>query len=275
MKIRILVAVICVPVLFIVIFFLPPYVFAGVIALICAISAYELMHSVGNCGNERITIYVVFAAALTPVGAYFGVSMLVFLAVLLCLMVFTFAEAIFAFGKRRPVKLVHIMIALLGGSLIPLMLSTLVSMRNMPEGRLIVLLPVVSAFMTDGGSYFTGVTLGKRRILPLVSPKKTVEGFIGGLCVGMAAILVYGAVLVGVTMHYIYFWALLLYGFIGSVMTQLGDLAFSLIKREFEIKDYGRILPGHGGILDRFDSMVFVAPAMYLLATVVPAIIVR
>ena len=70
-------------------------------------------------------------------------------------------------------------------------------------------------------------------------------------------------------------WALILYGFIGAAFTQLGDLAFSLVKREFDIKDYGRLLPGHGGMLDRFDSMVFAAPAMYLLTLVIPAITVR
>ena len=145
----------------------------------------------------------------------------------------------------------------------------------MPEGRLLVLLPVISAFVTDAGAYFVGVFLGKRRAFPLVSPKKTVEGCIGGLAVGAAAMVIYGVILIFTTFHDVVFWALILYGIIGGVFTELGDLAFSLIKREYNVKDYGRLLPGHGGILDRFDSMVFAAPAIYLLVSVIPAIIVR
>ena len=107
-----------------------------------------------------------------------------------------------------------------------------------------------------------------------MSPNKTIEGCVGGLLIGMVAMAVYGVILVYTTPYYIYFGALILYGFIGSVMTQFGDLAFSLIKREYDIKDYGRFLAGHGGVLDRFDSMVFTAPAMYLLVLAVPPFIV-
>ena len=272
---RIVIALIWVPLLLIVLFFLPPYFFTGVVVLICSISAYELMHSIGTKGNERITIYSVFSAALIPIGAYFGVMMLVFLAVSLALMVLAFFEAILVFRKGKPIPLTQILITLFGGALLPLMLSTLVGMRNMPEGHLIVLAPVISAFVTDGGSYFIGVFFGKRKAFPHVSPNKTVEGCIGGLLIGMIAMAIYGVVLVYATPYYIYFWALILYGFIGAVFTEFGDLAFSLIKREFNIKDYGRILAGHGGVLDRFDSMVFTAPAIFLLVTAIPPFIVR
>ena len=271
MRNRIIVAAIFVPLLFIVVFFLPPYIFVGVVSLICAISAYELLHSIGSKRNDRVTIYAVFSAALIPIGAYFDITEKVFLAVLLILMFLVFAEAIFVFKKTKPITLAQILIALLGGALIPLMMSTLVLMRNMPEGRLIALLPVISAFITDGGAYFTGIFLGKHKAFPHISPKKTVEGCIGGLAIGALAMVVYGVVLVFSTLHYIYFWALIIYGVVGALFTELGDLAFSLIKREYDVKDYGRILPGHGGILDRFDSMVFAAPAIYLLVTVIPA----
>jgi len=275
MKTRLIVAAVCLPLIFIVLFFLPPYVLAGVVSLISAIAAYELLRSVWGKGNDRIRIYTAFSAALIPIGAYFGITELVFAAVFLTLMCLLFAEAIIVFRTIRKITFAQILIALFAGALIPLMLSSLVILKSMPEGRFFVLLPVISAFLTDAGAYFTGLGLGKKKAFPLVSPKKTVEGCIGGLVVGTIAMLIYGVILVFTTFHIVVFWALLLYGVIGSVVTQLGDLSFSLIKREFDIKDYGRLIPGHGGMLDRFDSMIFAAPAMYLLVTAIPAIIVR
>ena len=275
MKTRLIVAAVCLPLIFIVLFFLPPYVVAGVVSVISAVAAYELLHSVWGKGNDRIRIYTTFSAALIPVGAYFEITELVFAAVFLTLMCLLFTEAIIVFRTIRKITFSQILIALFAGALVPLMLSSLVNLKLMPEGRFFVLLPVISAFLTDAGAYFTGLAFGKKKAFPLVSPKKTVEGCIGGLVVGTAALLIYGVILVFTTFHYVVFWALLLYGVIGAVITQLGDLSFSLIKREFDVKDYGRLIPGHGGMLDRFDSMIFAAPAMYLLVTAIPAIIVR
>jgi len=275
MKTRIIVAVIFLPLIFIVLFFLPPYVLTGLISLVSAIAAYEMLHSLWGKGIDRVRIYTTFSAALIPIGAYFEITALVFPAVTLALMCLLFTEAILVFKTIRKITFQNILIALFAGAIIPLMLSSLVSLKLMPEGRFFVLLPIISAFLTDAGAYFTGLGLGKKKVFPLVSPKKTVEGCIGGLAVGTTAILIYGAILVFTTFHSVVFWALALYGVIGAVITQLGDLSFSLIKREFDIKDYGRLIPGHGGMLDRFDSMVFAAPAMYLLVTAFPAIIVK
>ena len=275
MKRRIAVAVIFVPILFVVLFFLPPYVFAAVVALICAVCAYELLHAIGMKGHERAGIYTVFSAVLIPVGVYFDITALVFTAVSLVLLCLMFVEAILVYKSKKQISLAQILIVVLAGALIPLMLSSLISLKNMREGRLIVLLPIISAFITDAGAYFIGVFFGKKRPFLLVSPKKTVEGCIGGLATGTFAMMVYGVILVFTTLHQVAFWALLLYGVIGGVLTELGDLAFSLIKREYDVKDYGRLLPGHGGMLDRFDSMVFTAPAIYLLMAVIPAVTIR
>ena len=275
MRNRIIVALICVPLLFVALFFLPPYIFTGVVAIICAICAYELLHTVAPRSSERSRIYGVFAATLIPVGTYFDITLQVFLAVALLLLSLMFFEACIAFKTIRKIPFTQILVTVFAGAVIPLMLSSLITLRNMQEGRLIVLLPVISAFITDAGAYFTGILVGKHQAFPLISPKKTVEGCVGGVVIGTLFLMIYGVVLVFSTYYEVRFWALLLYGVIGAAATQLGDLAFSLIKREYDIKDYGKILPGHGGMLDRFDSMVFASPAICLLVVVIPAIVVK
>ena len=272
MRERIIVAAVFVPLIFIVLFFLPPYVLAAVIAVVCAISAYELLHTVGAKENERVTLYAVFSAVLIPVGVFFGAGEIVFMAVFLILLCFVFIEAILVFKTKRQITFAQVMTALFGGALIPFLLSSIINLKNMQGGHLLVLLPLISAFVTDAGAYFAGVFFGKHKAFPLISPKKTVEGYIGGLVIGTAAMVLYGLIIYSTTLFEVRFWALILYGAIGAVITELGDLAFSLVKREFEIKDYGRLLPGHGGMLDRLDSMVFTAPAMYLMVSVIPAI---
>jgi len=175
--------------------------------------------------------------------------------------------------KGTQLKFRKIPIALAGGMLIPLMLSALINLKCMPYGHLFVLLPIVSAFLTDSGAYFIGVAFGKTKPFPTISPNKTVEGYIGGLIFGTLGMVIYGAILATATSLPVILPALILYGIIGAVVTECGDLAFSLIKRKCGIKDFGRLIPGHGGALDRFDSMSFCAPTMYLLTIILPAII--
>ena len=273
MKTRIIAAVIFVPLIFIVLFFLPAYVLAVVVSIICAISAYELLHAIGGKQNKRTYIYAIVSAIIIPIGAYFGLTAFVFPAVFLLLMSLMFFEAIITFNTDRKITFAQVLTALFAGALIPLMMSSLVGLKLLPNGHLLVLLPIISAFITDGGAYFTGMAIGKRKAFPLVSPKKTVEGCIGGLIAGTLGVVVFGLVVMLSSSLLVIFWALVIYGIVCSLFSQLGDLSFSLIKREFEIKDYGKLIPGHGGMLDRFDSMVFVAPAIYLLVRLIPAIV--
>lgn len=272
MKTRLIAAAIFVPLLFIILFFLPAYVLAGVVSLICAISAYELLNAIGGKRNKRIAIYAVVAAIIIPVGVVFGKIILVFPAAVLSLMSLLFFEAIKTFGTPNKITFAQILTILFAGTLIPLMLSSLIGLSLLPEGHILVLIPVTLAFLTDGGAYFSGMLFGKKKAFPIVSPKKTVEGCIGGLAAGILSMVIFGAVVYFTTSNTVVFWALIIYGIVGAVLSQLGDLAFSLVKREYEIKDYGNLIPGHGGMLDRFDSMIFVAPAMYLLVTIIPAI---
>ena len=127
-------------------------------------------------------------------------------------------------------------------------------------GQFIVLLPLLAAWGADTCALFAGMLFGKHKLAPVVSPKKTVEGAVGGVIGGavlvLLAVLVMNA-LMGLDMPV---WAALVLGGAGAVLGEIGDLSFSIIKRQTGIKDYGHIFPGHGGVLDRFDSVLFVAP---------------
>jgi phosphatidate cytidylyltransferase len=159
---------------------------------------------------------------------------------------------------------------LFAGCIIPYFLSVMVNLKMLENGRLYVLLPVLVTMISDSGAYFCGVYLGKRKAFPHVSPNKTVEGCVGGLLSSVVGLLLYGLILTwcGVPVS---FTAILIIAVLGNIATQLGDLAFSLVKRFYGVKDYGKLVPGHGGMLDRFDSLIFAAPAVYLLVLIFPA----
>ncbi len=142
-------------------------------------------------------------------------------------------------------------------------------------GKFIVFAVFVGAFLTDTGAYFAGTFFGKHKLCPNVSPKKTIEGAIGGIFTTVVAFIVYGFIgkeFFGYNLSII---NAIITGLILSVISQIGDLSASVIKRELGIKDYGNIMPGHGGALDRFDSVLFVAPVFYWLNQILPIFVIK
>lgn len=133
---------------------------------------------------------------------------------------------------------------------------------------MLLLLP----WMADGGGYFIGSALGKHKLCPDISPKKTIEGVIGGFVFCLIAALVMGLVFQVFIIRdcRVNFVALVIMAFLVSAASVLGDVFFSLIKRQLNIKDYGTIFPGHGGVLDRFDSIIFTAPLILAVQSVIP-----
>lgn len=140
---------------------------------------------------------------------------------------------------------------------------------NLRVGQFIVLLPLLAAWGADTCALFAGMLFGKHKLAPVVSPKKTVEGAVGGVIGGAVLVLLVSLVL-NVTLELeMPLWAALVLGGAGAVLGEIGDLSFSVIKRQTGIKDYGHIFPGHGGVLDRFDSVLFVAPFAEILFRIV------
>jgi len=308
MKTRIIVSAILLPIFFAVLFIFPPILLTIIVSAICAIAAFELLHATKISKNKRVLVYTIITAVFVPFAVYFGLIPTMaenairineditpvihinlastFLLITLLLSIFfificlLIIEAILTFRSKKAIekgtqiKFRQIPIALAAGILIPYMLSSLISLKCLPYGHLFVLLPIVSAFMTDSGAYFIGVAFGKTKPFPTISPNKTVEGYIGGLIIGTLGMVIYGVIIASTTTLNVIIPIIIIYGVLGAIVTELGDLAFSLIKRKCEIKDYGRLIPGHGGALDRFDSMSFCAPTMYLLILTLPAIII-
>ena len=147
--------------------------------------------------------------------------------------------------------------------------TSLCVVRYMPSGLFNLGLVLVAAWITDIFAYFVGTLFGKHKLIPKVSPKKTVEGSIGGTAFATLGAVLYGFVVGLVTELVPNYLVLAAAGMILSVISQIGDLIASLIKREYGVKDYGNILPGHGGIMDRFDSIIAVSIALLFVCNIV------
>lgn len=160
--------------------------------------------------------------------------------------------------------------AFFGVFYVAVMLSYLYQVRQMPSGAYLVWLIFFSSWGCDTCAYCAGKLFGRHKMTPVLSPKKTIEGAIGGMAGSAALGYAYAAVL---GQHMMELRnpcaACALACGIAALISQVGDLAASAIKRNHQVKDYGHLIPGHGGILDRFDSMIFTAPAIYLVITLV------
>lgn len=269
MLFRIVVAVIWIPVLLLVIFVLPPFALPCALAILAAVGAYELLWRTSLLRNMRMVLYSMAISAAIPIWVYCGANGTAAVCGLLLYMILLFAESM---ANLQNAAFEKIGLSFFAGVVIPFFLASFVRLDLRPEGKYIVLLPFIAAFSSDAVALFAGMLFGRRKLAPSLSPKKTVEGAIGGFVGGIAMLLLYGLLVQVFFFCQVNYPLLAVYGLLGSVFSQFGDLAFSYIKRECQIKDYGNIFPGHGGVLDRFDSVIFCAPLFELLVNVLPAI---
>lgn len=269
MKTRIIVAVIGVPLLLAVIFFAPVWAYGLLAGVIAGMSAWELLRCVGGVTPRMLWISTAsaglmpFLSTIFDAGAVFTVMVFLLFAAMLC-------ELMHSVSREKGLRLETVALCVLAGAVMPLMLTSLVKLAQRPHGIVYALLPYIVAFLSDSGAYFVGIFLGKHKLCPLLSPKKTVEGSLGGFAVTIAAMIAYGFILKALDFN-VNFVMLAVYGIFGSAACQLGDLSFSAIKRLYGVKDYGRILPGHGGMLDRFDSTFWTAVMVDILVSWMPA----
>lgn len=186
--------------------------------------------------------------------------MVLFITLLMALM----GVYVFSFPKYKAEQM---MLVFFGLFYVAVMLSFVYRIRLLEEGVFLVWMVFISSWICDTCAYLTGVTFGKRKLAPKLSPKKSIEGSIGGIAGSVIIGAIYGFILkehIQLSFQNPVLGCAVVCG-VGAIISQIGDLAASGIKRDHEIKDYGKLIPGHGGILDRFDSVIFVAPAIYFL----------
>jgi len=263
---RILVAAVGVPVLVWVVLWAPSIVMALALCILAGVGAWELQRCVnGETRSRRESIGVLFSAWAVWVYYKNPEQITVFFTVAAVLV---FAGAVFEGGAERFQEITAI---LLGGVFISYSFSAFLRLEASGVHRAYLLLPFILSFACDTFAFFTGLTLGKHKLAPKVSPKKTVEGSVGGLAgnvlCGLAFVFVMERFFGGSVIGYGPMAALAL---ACGAVAQIGDLSFSLIKREFGIKDYGRLFLAHGGVLDRFDSVLFVAPVIEIIFSLLP-----
>lgn len=265
MKSRLIVAAIGVPLCVVVLAVLPSWGTAVFCALISAVGAHELLNAAGLGNNVPVSVAAIACALWVNACAYFDLGSAALAAGGAVYLVITAALGVARYERGKSFGMAQTGAAILAGAAIPLCFSALIHLRLGPCGVYAVLWPFVIAFIGDGGALFIGMACGKHKLAVRTSPKKTVEGALGGLACSVLFTLLYGIVLRFAFKLSIDFAILAIWSAIGGVVSQLGDLLFSLLKRESGLKDYGTILPGHGGVLDRFDSMATLAPVMALL----------
>ncbi|MGC8875874.1 phosphatidate cytidylyltransferase [Thermus sp.] len=177
-----------------------------------------------------------------------------------------FLMAAFSYELLKGADLTRFAFTLLAFLYLPWSLGYVLLLRETPDGALglwTLSLPIVASFATDIGAYFAGRLFGRRKLAPEISPGKTVEGSLGGIAVSFLALLVYtGLVREVFPFGLLELW---LFSLLLSLAAQLGDLAESMLKRYCGVKDSGHFLPGHGGVLDRIDSLLFTFPLTYYL----------
>lgn len=265
MKLRVISGIVGTIAVFLVLLFLPAWVLNVVVAALCAMAMVELLVNTHHVRHRGVWVLSVAFAACTPFYGLFEnrawIAAIVFL--YFCLLV------VLQIAYHKTLKVEETGFAFFMAMTFPVALSCLAYVRGISDrdGVFYVLLALAMAWLCDIGAYFAGTFFGKHKLCPTISPKKTWEGLIGGIVVE----LVLSVVMAAVYQHAflggaatISYTRVLLLAVLCAPLSVLGDLMASIIKRQSNVKDFGQILPGHGGVMDRFDSLLLVAPLTYL-----------
>ena len=228
------------------------------------VAVWEIVSCVGQRKWHVMLLSVLVAVSvqvLTRVlsgDSFFTATLLIYLAfTVLMLTMAVFSKGSFKFAEASQIAIMTVYVSF--------GFAALILLRDMKDGLILFLLAFLVPWVCDSAAYFVGVFFGKHKMIPDVSPKKTVEGAVGGIVGVVVAAVIFGLIMqfgFAKTPNYVMLVAIAL---VGGFVSQWGDLIASLLKREYAIKDYGWLFPGHGGVMDRFDSMFAVSIFVYIV----------
>lgn len=249
-------------------------IFDGVLAALCGIATYEMLHNCSFVKSKFITISsIVFSVYnVLCMGKLSDYLYLPEYSEYVCAL-FVIAMFVYSMFDRKNSSAVEPVFAFGMSIALGYAFGSLLSLVSSPDesGIFYLVSCLIFAWITDIGAYFTGVFFGKHKLCPELSPKKTIEGAVGGVVSCIIIMFVYCLIYNAISFEYdANILTILLITAPMSVIGMLGDLIFSYIKRYCGIKDYGDLLPGHGGILDRFDSILVISPVFYILSKILP-----
>ncbi len=242
------------------------------LAFFSVMAVFELFRVIGVHTHWTLSIPAYFLAGALPVLTHdifldsnpelqknymlFAVAMIFFY------MLYVMSLAVFSKGKLNFANISEVVLSVM---YVVISFTALCLLRYIEDGTFCFFLVFLSAWGTDVGAFLVGYAFGKHKLIPEVSPKKTVEGSVGGTLFAIILFIIYGFAIEYFTELSANYLLLAVYALVLSVISQIGDLIASLIKREHGIKDYGKILPGHGGIMDRFDSILAVSLPLVMM----------
>lgn len=271
MKTRIITAIAAIVIILVPCFiFMHTFVMPLVMGLFAAIAVFEIIKATGG-KNKILQAVSCITAAAVPMLIHFNIE-IPFMPVAIA---YTLAYLIIMVPMHKITKFNDVVTALFATAAVPASISVFVYLRDIyiiypydyskSTGIFLILLAMFSAWMTDTMAYFSGKFLGKHKLCPNVSPNKTIEGAVGGVAGNVIASTVMFFIFdkFFFTMHTFAWWQIIIISAVLSVISMFGDLSASIIKRNHGIKDFGNIFPGHGGVMDRIDSCLFVLPALW------------
>ncbi len=277
MLLRILTGVVGLPLLIPFFMFSDTIVFPIVIALFSAIGVFEMLGCIGVRRKLEITIPSLVMTAIVPFGARYIVDFkdekAYFLAVFGVLaFVYMFYLMSLAVVSKGTKTISDMALTLAMTLYISIGFSSIVMLHDInygdtAHGRYMYILIFVGAWIPDIAAYFCGRFFGRHKLIPDVSPKKTVEGAIGGVIFGGLSFVLFGFIIGRLGLGAPKYIELAVAGVVIAIVSIFGDLVASLIKRQYGIKDYGKVFPGHGGVMDRFDSIIAISPFLLMICS--------
>lgn len=277
MKTRILTGLIGGALLFIVLLLLPPIFLTIALSVVCGLAMYEVLIVSRFVGHRGLTTAAVVFSMLTPFFTLLPGTMPAIAVLFLYVALLSF----FQIKYHETLTMERIGFVFFVSVVFPIAFSCLAYLRIFSlresggDSLFYVFLALIIPWMCDMGAYFVGTFWGTHKLCPKISPKKTVEGAVGGVVVSLlsalAAAWLYQVLSLGDTASVCY-WQIAVLALVGAPLSMMGDLMASLIKRQCRVKDFGHIMPGHGGIMDRFDSLMLTAPLLFMVVHYWPLI---